>query len=134
MIGLDTNVLLRYLAQDHPAQSAAATRAIEEAARRAVKMAISPVVLCEVVWVLESAYGHSRAEVADVLERVLRTSEFEVLEKDLLWPALEAYRSGPGDFADYYIGRRHRQAGAEHTLTFDRHLRSATHFTLLRTA
>lgn len=132
MIGLDTNVLVRYLTQDHPAQSATVTREIEAAARNAVKMVVSPIVLCELVWVLESAYGRSRTEVAGVLDRVLRTAEFEMLEKDLLWPALEAYRRGPGDFADYYLGRRHHQAGAEHTLTLDRHLKHAPHFKLLK--
>ena len=132
MIGLDTNILVRYLTQDHPAQSAAAAREIEKAARNAVKMIVSPIVFCELVWVLESAYGYERAEVAGVLDRILRTSELEIVGKDLLWPALEAYRSGPGDFADYYIGRCHHHAGAEHTLSFDRHLKSARHFKVLQ--
>ena len=88
--------------------------------------------LCELVWVLESAYRHSRGDIALSLDRILRTAQFEVLEKDLLWSALEDYRRGPGDFSDYYIGRRHHQAGAEHTLTFDRHLQAAAHFRALR--
>ena len=132
MTGLDTNILVRYLTQDHPAQSAAAAREIEQAARGGVKLVIGPIVLCELVWVLESAYGHSRAEVAGALDRILRTAQFEVLEKDLLWPAVEEYRRGPGDFADYYLGRRHRQAGAERTLTLDQHLKSSSHFHVLK--
>jgi predicted nucleic-acid-binding protein len=130
--GLDTNILVRYLTQDHPAQSAAAAREIEQAARSGIKLVIGPIVLCELVWVLESAYGHSRTEVAGALDRILRTAQFEVLEKDLLWPAVEDYRRGPGDFADYYIGRRHRQAGAERTLTFDQHLKNSSHFHVLK--
>jgi len=130
--GLDTNILGRYLTQDHPAQSAAAAREIEQAARSGIKLVIGPIVLCELVWVLESAYGHSRGEVAGALDNILRTAQFEVLEKDLLWPAVEDYRRGPGDFADYYIGRRHRQAGAERTLTFDQHLKSSNHFHVLK--
>lgn len=132
MTGLDTNVLARYLTQDHPAQSAAAAREIEGAARSGRKLAISPIVLCELVWVLESAYGRTRGQVAGALDRILRTAQFEVLEKDLLWPALEEYRRGPGDFADYYLGRRHRQAGAERTLTFDRHLSGSRYFQVLK--
>jgi predicted nucleic-acid-binding protein len=54
------------------------------------------------------------------------------VEKDHLLPAFEEYRRGPGDFADYYLGRRHRQAGAEHTLTFDQHLKSSSHFHVLK--
>jgi len=130
--GLDTNVLVRYLTQDHPAQSAAAGREIEQAARSGAKLVISPIVLCELVWVLESAYGRSRSEVAGALDRILRTAQFEMLEKDLLWPALEEYRRGPGDFADYYLGRRHHQAGAKKTLTFDQHLKNSPHFHLLK--
>jgi predicted nucleic-acid-binding protein len=131
--GLDTNVLVRYLTQDHPAQSAAAASEIEQAARSGAKLVISPILLCELVWVLESAYGRSRGEVAGALDRVLRTAQFDVLEKDLLWPALEEYRRGPGDFADYYLGRRHHQAGAKKTLTFDRQLKNSPHFHLLST-
>ena len=95
MTGLDTNVLVRYLTQDHPAQSATAAREIEQAARSGAKLVISPIVLCELVWVLESAYDYGRSEVAGALDRILRTAQFEVLEKDLLWPALEEYRRGP---------------------------------------
>ena len=131
MIGLDTNVLVRYLTADHPAQSGAAAREIEQAARGGAKQVISPIVLCELVWVLESAYGNARSEVAGALERILRTAQFEVLEKDLVWPAAEEYRRGPGDFADYYLGRRHRQAGAERTLTFDQHLKNCGYFRVL---
>ena len=87
MTGLDTERLVRYLTQDHPAQSAAAASEIEEAARSGAKLVISPIVLCEFVWVLESAYGRSRSEVAGALDRILRTAQFDTLEKDLLWPA-----------------------------------------------
>ena len=80
---------------------------------------------------LDSAYGRSRGEVSGALDRILRTAQFEVLEKDLLWLALDDYHRGPGGFADYYIGYRHRQAGVEHTLTFDRHLKTAKHFHVL---
>jgi predicted nucleic-acid-binding protein len=132
MTGLDTNVLARYLTQDHPSQSAAAAREIEQAARGGANLVISPIVLCELVWVLESAYDYSRSEVAGALDRILRTAQFEVLEKDLLCPALEDYRRGPGDFADYYLGRRHHHAGAGHTLTFDRHLKSCRYFRVLK--
>lgn len=132
MTGLDTNILVRYLTQDHPAQSATATREIEQAVRRGMKLVVSPIVLCELVWVLESAYHYSRDEVAGALDRIMRTAQFDVLEKDLLWPTLDDYRRGRGDFADYYLGRRHHQAGAECTLTFDRQLKSCRHFRVLK--
>lgn len=132
MIGLDTNVLVRYLVQDDPAQAATAARAIEDVAAKGEKLVISPVVLCELVWVLESAYAEPRKRVADAIERVLRTTQFEVLERDLLWMACDEYRRGPGDLADYYLGRRHRDAGADVTLTFDQALKASKHFRVLK--
>jgi len=130
MTGLDTNVLARFLTRDDPKQFAAAARLIAEAERRGLKLIVSPVVLCELVWVLETAYDLPRATVATTLEKIFHTVEFETLEKDLLWPALDDYRAGPGDFSDYYIGRRNRQAGAEFTWTFDKHLKTSSHFRL----
>jgi len=54
-----------------------------------------------------------------------------VADRDTVWQALADYRRGPGDFADYYLGRANAVAGADTTLTFDRALRSDPRFTLL---
>jgi len=131
MIGLDTNVLVRYLTQDDPAQAARATRAIEDAADRGEPLFISGVVLCELVWVLESVYGYKRKEVADVVERILRTTQFDFDHKDQLWQAWQDYRAGKGDFADYLIGRLGQVAGCEETLTFDGALEGSPLFRVL---
>ena len=64
MTGLDTNVLLRYLLRDEPIQAARAARALE----RDERFLVSSVVLCELVWVLETGYGFSRTQVAATLE------------------------------------------------------------------
>ena len=63
MKGLDTNVLVRYLTQDEPSQAAIAAEEIEQAAAKAEKMLIQPLVLCELVWVLETAYDFGKAEI-----------------------------------------------------------------------
>lgn len=133
MKGLDTNVLVRYIVQDDPAQFAAAAHLIDHAADTGEQMIVAPIVLCELVWVLESAYGCVRAEVWDILEKILRTGQFEILEKDLIWKAWNDYKSGKGDFADYYLGRRHQQAGAKTTLTFDKVLINSSAFEILKT-
>lgn len=132
MKGLDTNVLVRYLVQDDPKQFAAAQRELESAAQIGGRFVISPIVLCELVWVLETAYGCSKAEVVDTLERVLRTAQFDVLEKEVAWGAWEDYKSKKGDFSDYYLGKRHRQSGADTTLTFDKALSSSPFFEVLK--
>jgi len=132
MIGLDTNVLVRYITQDQPRQAAAASRAIETAADSGEALLIQPLVLCEVVWVLESAYGFREAEILPVLERILRTAQFEVADKDTVWQAFDDCRRGGGDFADCYLGRGNRAAGAQTTLTFDKALKDNPHFRLIK--
>jgi predicted nucleic-acid-binding protein len=131
MTGLDTNVIVRYLTQDDPVQAARATQAIEDAADRGDRLFLSHVVVCELVWVLESAYGYKRSQVGDVVERILRTDQFDFDHKDQLWRAWQDYGGEKGDFADYVIGRLGRAAGCEVTLTFDEALQDSTLFRLL---
>ena len=122
MTGLDTNVLVRYLTQDEPAQARKAAAVIEQAVAKGEKLLIHPVVLCELVWVLETAYDYGRGDVATALDRILRTAQFDVSDKDTVWSAWADYCSGKGDFADYLIGRANRRFGAAHTATFDQAL------------
>lgn len=131
MIGLDTNVLVRYLVQDDPEQSARATAAIENAIEAGERLHLNPIVLCELVWVLSGTYRVRRGEVADTLERLLETDGLEVEHKDRVRAALERYRAGRADFADYLIGRTNGDGGCTHTLTFDRALRSDDAFRIL---
>ena len=131
MNGLDTNVLVRYLTQDDPKQAALANRLIEEAAAKEEKILLHPLVFCELIWVLESAYAYPKSDILKVLERILRTAEFEISEKDLLWLALTDYRSGKGDFSDYYLGRANERAGAKVTLSFDTALKGEPRFQIL---
>lgn len=120
MIALDTNVLVRYIVQDDAVQSGKATRLIESRCTRETPGLIDVVVLCELVWVLESAYGYGRDIVAGVIRQVLGTAELTVADADHAWAALRAYENNPGDFADYLIAVRNRVAGSEATFTFDK--------------
>jgi predicted nucleic-acid-binding protein len=129
--GLDTNVLVRYFTQDHPGQAARANALIAGAARRGERCAVGGIVLCELVWVLEDAYGFERATIAGLLERMLDTAEFVVEDRDSVVRALVDFRKGPGDFSDYLIGWRNRDAGCAVTATFDHALRGSALFTVL---
>jgi len=129
--GLDTNVLVRYLTQDDEEQAEAATRAIEGASAKGEKMLIQPIVLCELVWVLESAYDFSKTDLLRALEGILRAAQLEVAEKDTVWQALSDFRQGKGDFSDYYLGRANEKAGAAITLTFDKTLKGIPRFQVL---
>ena len=131
MKGLDTNILVRYLTEDDPRQAAAAVKEIEGAGRKGEKLVIQPLVLCELAWVLESAYGVGRKELLDVLERILRTAQFELPAKDIVWRSLSDYRAGRGDFSDHLLGRLNEDASASNTMTFDRALRGNPRFHVL---
>jgi predicted nucleic-acid-binding protein len=127
--GLDTNVLVRYLTQDDPAEAARASRVIDAAGP--ADLFISTIVVCELVWVLEACYRRKRLEIAPVLEQMLLSGQFAFEDKDLLWQALEDYRRGKGDMADYLIGRIAQQGGCAQTVTFDKGLRGERLFRLL---
>jgi predicted nucleic-acid-binding protein len=131
VIGLDTNVLVRYLTQDEPAQSRRANAVVADATAAGQRLYLTAVVLCELVWVLRGAYQLDRSSVATTLERILATVQFEIERKDVMYDALADYRSGGGDFADYVIGRTGREAGCEHTATFDRRLKPSALFRTL---
>ncbi len=120
MIGLDTNVLVRYITQDDARQAARAARVMEARCTTESPGWINAVVTCELVWVLEGAYGYSRATVARVLRQILGTAELLVESPQLVWVALRAYEKSGADFADYLIGAGNREAGCEATFTFDK--------------
>lgn len=131
MIGLDTNVLLRYLTQDDPLQSAQANAFIEQRLSAAEPGIIGHIVLCEVGWVLSRAYGYTREQVADALGALLTCRDFRVELPDLGILALQDYRHGTADFSDYLLGRAHQRLGARYTATFDRKAAQAPQFNLL---
>ncbi len=131
MKGLDTNILVRYITQDDPEQSAVANEVIEGFAEDKERFVIQPVVLCEMVWVLESAYKYTKSEIVLVLNQILRTVQFEIANKDIVWQALIDYHNGKADFSDYFIGRANKKAGADVTLTFDQGLGGYPRFQVL---
>ena len=131
MNGLDTNVLVRYLVKDDKKQAERAGAYIRKTAVNGEGCFINSIVLCELVWVLESAYQYKKETIADVLERILATKQFEFERKDLTRQAVHEYREGRGDLADYLIGRINQAQGCEVTASFDRALRNASAFIVL---
>ena len=119
MIGLDTNVLVRYLAQDDPKQSPKATRLIEALTVDAPGY-ISLVSVVELVWVLTDCYASTKSELCEVLETLLRTKGLVVAHADTVWKALRLFKESKADFADCLIERSGSEAGCSHTTTFDR--------------
>jgi predicted nucleic-acid-binding protein len=120
MIGLDTNVLVRYLAQDDPAQSARATDIIERRLSDQNPGFISVVAMAETVWVLDRAYGLSHQDLVAAIERMLQVDVLVVESEQEIFSAMVALKEGDGSFADALIGALGAKAGCSATLTFDR--------------
>jgi predicted nucleic-acid-binding protein len=118
VIGLDTNVLVRYVMQDDARQAARATRLVESLSPEEPGF-VPAVALVELVWVLAGSYGLARAQVATVLEMLLRSKELVLDRADLVSQALARYAAGSADFADALIERIATQAGCTATMTFD---------------
>ena len=128
MIGLDTNVLVRYLVQDDPAQARKATQFIDKALQEHELLFLNCIVLCELVWVLESAYGYSKLTIIDVLDKILTTAQFEIEQKDEVRKALDDFKRRNTDFADCLIGRKNLNSGCSHTVSFDKQAAKAAIF------
>jgi predicted nucleic-acid-binding protein len=131
MKGLDTNILVRYLVKDDPRQAEKSVKFIKTTTDSGESCFINHIVLCELVWVLDSAYGYTKKEIIDVLEKILITKQFEIEAKDIVRQAINDYSHGSGDIADYLIGRINRVKGCDITVTFDRLLKHSPGFSLL---
>jgi len=119
VIGLDTNVLVRYIAQDDPKQSPKAAALIESLAPDAPGY-VTIVSVVELVWVMQSCYAMSRAGIAAALTQILRTKEIVVESAEVVWRAIRAFDGSSADFADCLIERSAANAGCSEVYTFDR--------------
>ena len=128
MIALDTNVLVRFLVDDDPAQCRRARVLVKRAADRK-GVYISDIVLCETVWVLSRAYRLQRKDICRVLRQLLMAREVTLASPDAAAGALDAYEKKKGDFADYLILEHAQAAGCRTVVTFDRALLEEHGFT-----
>ena len=131
MIGLDTNVLVRYLAQDDPAQSRTATELIEYRLSEAEPGFVTIVAMAEVAWVLERAYRLADQEIAAAIEGILQSEVLVVENEQEVFTAMVALKEGRGSFADALIGALGVKAGCSWTVTFDRRAGRLDGFELL---
>ena len=131
MIALDTNVLVRLVLHDDETQARAAERLVVRARREQDHLFVSDIVLCELVWVLTRRAGLSREDIAAALGQLLRTELIVVAQASIAERALNAYRNGKGDFADYMIREHARAADAREVATFDRVLKGEDGFRLI---
>ncbi|MFT5610068.1 MAG: putative nucleic-acid-binding protein [Polaribacter sp.] len=131
MIALDTNVLVRYLVQDDPAQAKLATKFIETNCTDDQPCFIGQIVLCELAWVLESNYQQNRKQIANVIEELLQVGQLGVQQPEVIWRALSDYKNSNADFPDHLLARVNQSAGCDCTITFDKKASKQPTFKLL---
>ena len=119
MIGLDTNVLIRYLTRDDPVQSAKATEILERRLTPKNPGFVSVVAMVETVLVLDRAYGLTAQEIAAAVERLLQVEVLAIENEQEVFTAMVAVKQGRGSFADALIAELGARAGCTRTLTFD---------------
>jgi predicted nucleic-acid-binding protein len=117
--GLDTNVLVRFFAQDDPQQSPQANRMMSSLTVREPGWVATATIL-ELVWVLTSKMRLDRGGIARILDRLLRQEKLVVEQASVVEGAYRLYRSGNADFADCLISSSAKAAGCARTVTFDR--------------
>ncbi|NJR40840.1 MAG: type II toxin-antitoxin system VapC family toxin [Leptolyngbyaceae cyanobacterium CSU_1_4] len=119
MIGLDTNVLIRYLTRDDEQQWQQASTVIQAADQ----CFLSNIVLCEIIWVLRGKpYQLSKAEILSTLETMLQISKFTYENRSIIYQALQRTKQGRADFSDYLIGAIAQSKNCNEVVTFDQKL------------
>jgi predicted nucleic-acid-binding protein len=131
MIGLDTNVIVRYIMQDEPRQAAKATTLIEGLSDQMPGF-VPLLSVVELVWVLSSSYQLDRAQITQALDVLLRSRQLRVDQAEHVARALRSYGAGTADFADCLIERTASAAGCSRTMTFDAAAAQSARMTLIR--
>jgi predicted nucleic-acid-binding protein len=119
MIGLDTNVLVRYFTQDDPIQAKKATEIIEHRLTKDAPGFVSLVTMVETVWVLSRVYDLPNHEIAAAIEGMLQSNTLKIQNEQEVFTAMIALKSGRGSFADSLVVALGIWAGCRTTLTFD---------------
>jgi predicted nucleic-acid-binding protein len=120
VIGLDTNILARYLTKDDHQQWQQSVEIVEGGQQ----CFIANIVICELIWVLRGKpYNFSKEEIGNTIEMMLQCAVFEWENRSVIYQGLQRFKQGKADFSDYLIGAISQQSGCTITVTFDRKLR-----------
>ena len=119
MIGLDTNVVLRLLLNDDPAQRLRAAKAIRQARRLAVTVTITLAVVLEMEWVLRSVAKMTKPQILSVFDLLLESYDVEIDNEKVLEQALHIYANADADFGECLFLAQYQRMGCQTMLTFD---------------
>jgi len=119
MLGVDTNVLVRFLVRDDEAQFEKARRLIKREVAAGSAVFINQLVLLETEWVLRSRYGLTKNRMIEVVSGLLDASDVQLADEPAIEEALFTWKDTSADFADCLIGAKNRRLGCRATATFD---------------
>lgn len=116
---IDTNVIIRYLTNDHTIMSPSAKQLMDRAHGGEITLLVSPLVIAECVWVLEGHYGFPSNLISDALKKFLNAKGIEAKEKDILIEALDHYDRQEVDFVDAYVAVRAKYSDDPRVITWN---------------
>jgi predicted nucleic-acid-binding protein len=132
MIGLDTNVLVRYFSQDDAKQSKKASQVIEKELSKECPGFISCIVMVELCWVLTRLYQLNKADLCVIINGLLNAQDIEIEHREEVWKACRAFEEEGLDFPDVLLACIHKKHGCIHTVTFDKQAAKSDLFRLLK--
>jgi predicted nucleic-acid-binding protein len=119
MLGVDTNVLIRYLVRDDQPQYEKARRLIDREVSNGEPVLVSLLVLLETEWVLRSRYELPKSDIVGVFSALLDTADLSFEDEPSIEHAVYSWKDSTADFADCLINARNRRLGCRATATFD---------------
>jgi len=119
MLGIDTNVLVRFLVRDDQTQFEKARKLLKREVSNGRRVFINQLVLLETEWVLRSRYGLAKTLMLDTISRLLDAPDIQLEDEPAVEEALFIWRDANADFADCLIGARNRRLGCRAAVTFD---------------
>ena len=129
----DTNFLLRFYLADIPAQASEAKRMVQAAKKGVILMVTDLIVICEMVWVMDSYYGLDKVEIAEKMTNLYRTPGIAIISGDILPDALLVYVDKNIDFTDAVIGVSAAKNHIEYLASFDKkHIKRLTELGIKR--
>jgi predicted nucleic-acid-binding protein len=132
LIGLDTNILVRYLAQDDEKQSGKATKFIEKRITEKEPGFINYIVLVETIWVLENCYSADKQAIVNVIYQLASTKQLVLQDAEIVLRSLRLYEASNIDYADALLSTINNDNGCETTITFDKKAGNISSFTVLK--
>lgn len=119
MLGIDTNVLVRFLVRDDESQFETARRLIKREVAAGRRVFVSQLVLLETEWVLRSRYGLQKAEILGTISALLDAADVQFEDEPAIEEALFVWKDRSVGFVDCLIGARNKRLGCSATATFD---------------